>query len=141
MITIYNKKDGKQKTVDPVDAREHVNTGNWTYNDDASDEEQSIAASQADLEQLRGEIHRTREDLQISEEQRLKALKDLGDVEGEFEKSESELSRSRTTIVRLEKALADCQDELTEVKEELEEAKAKLAAKPKAPITTPAPAK
>lgn len=108
MITIYNKKDGKAKTLDPVDAREHVNTGNWTYNEEDG-EDQSIEASMADLEQLRGEIYKTREDLQTSEEARLKALKNLGEVEAEFEKSESELSRSRNTIVRLEKALAEAQ--------------------------------
>lgn len=116
MITIYNKKDGKAKTLDPVDAREHVNTGNWTYNEEGGDEDQSIEASMADLEQLRGEIYKTREDLQISEEARLKALKQLGDVEAEFEKSESELSRSRNTIVRLEKALAEAQGKTSKSK-------------------------
>lgn len=116
MITIYNKKDGKAKTLDPVDAREHVNNGNWTYNEEGGNEDQSIEASMADLEQLRGEIYKTREDLQISEEARLKALKNLGDIEAEFEKSESELSRSRSTIVRLEKALAEAQGKASKSK-------------------------
>lgn len=142
MLTIYNKKDGKAKTLDPVDAREHVNTGNWTYNEEGGNEDQSPEASKADLDQLRGEIYKTREDLQVSEEARLKALKDLGDIESEFEKSESEVSRSRNTIVRLEKVLAETQDELETVKTELEAAKAKLVAKPKTLTTpTPAPAK
>lgn len=136
MITIYNKKDGKAKTLDPVDAREHVNTGNWSYNEEGSEENQGAEASMADLEQLRGVMFKIREDLQISEEARLKALKELGDIEAEFEKSESELSRSRNTIVRLEKAASDSQGEIAKLEEELAEVKAKLAAKPKAPVTT-----
>lgn len=112
MITIFNKKDGKAKTLDPVDAREHVNAGNWEYGQLNEINGQNIEASQADLEQLRGEMGKTREDLQLSEDARLKALKDLGEVEAEFEKSESELSRSRNTIVRLEKSLAEAEEKL-----------------------------
>lgn len=106
MLIIYNKKTGKEKTLDPVDAREHVNTGNWSYHEDEN-LDQSDEASAADVAQLRDEMFKLRAGLEASEEARKKAVKDLGDVESEFEKSESELSRARNTIVRLEKELAE----------------------------------
>lgn len=120
MITIFNKADGTPKILDSVDAREHVNSGRWSYNADGVEiqaDQEAQNFTEADFTNLREEVLTSRRDVEMAE------TKAKYDAE-KFEASQADLAAANAKLVEADEKIAILEKELAA-------AKAKAAKTPK----------